>query len=144
MSENLYQPNMLIEFFKKVGSSKWLPWIGLTPILIFLVCAIIVGEGLLGIAGVAFLASMPLGVAVGGFAAHRLSRKLFPRKPEIEQRLTQSLSALGFLSLPSFVGWAANSYLDAGIDMYSLKTHLFWACVVSGGFFLIKLSSSKT
>lgn len=122
---------MLIDLLKRLSKSRWFVWAGLSPIALFVVAGVASGKAWPALGGLAFFGSMFAGIALGGLAASRLNILFFKDNPAIGNRLTTAFQAFGFLSLPAIVGWWANTYLAAGIEMASLREHLFWACAIS-------------
>ena len=132
---------MLIEFFKRLKKSKWLPWVGMSPFIIFPLVIMLDGEMGRGVGILAFFGSAFVGIALGGFCGKFLNKRVLMRSAEFGERLGAGLACFGFLFLPALIGSWTNTYLDTDIDMHTLGAHFLWACVGGWLFFVVKPSA---
>ena len=87
-----------------------------------------------GIGLLVFLSSLYVGILLGSLVGHFLGLALRLPAP-VCARLSASLSAFGFLFLPSLVGTWTNAHLNTGIEIPSLVLVFLWACIGGGVFF---------
>jgi hypothetical protein len=134
---------MITNFFKRIGKSKILPWLGMTPFLIFPAVSLKNGEVWQALAGIAFFGSAFASIAIGPVLGRVLNKHVLKRSSELEERLSAGLVAFSFLFIPALVGSWSNAHLDTSIEMYSLGLHFVWACVGGIVFFSIKAPKPK-
>jgi hypothetical protein len=127
--------NMLIEVFKKIEKSKWLPWVGTAPFFIIPIVIIFRGEVARGVGFLAFFACMWVGIILGGKLGLIISTHLLKTSEDVGKRLGAAFGAFGFLFLPVLVGSFANANLGAEIAMHSTGAHFLWACIGAVIFF---------
>lgn len=133
----------MIDFFKKLEKSKWLPWVGTAPFILIPIAIMFGGEIPRGTGILAFFASMWVGIALGGKSARIFATRLLKTSEDIGKRMTAGGSAFGFLFLPVLVGSFTNSNLGTSIEMHSLSAHFLWACVGAGIFFCVNPSADE-
>ena len=134
---------MLIEFFKNMEKSKWLPWVGTAPFILIPFVIMFDGEVARGVGILAFFASMWGGIILGGKFARIISTCVFKVSDDVAKRLTAAFCAFGFLFIPVLVGSFTNANLGTDIEMHSLNAHFLWACVGAGIFFCVKPEDPK-
>ncbi len=134
---------VLIDFFKRIGKSKILPWLGMTPFLIFPVVLFKNGEVWKALAAIAFFGSAFASIVVGPVLGRVLNKHVLKQSSVFEERLSAGLVAFCFLFAPALVGSWGNAHLDTDIGMYSLGLHFVWACVGGIVFFSIKAPKPK-
>jgi len=120
---------MLAEFFRKLGKSKWLPWVGKAPLFVFLILVIIDGEVPHEVVVLAGLLSLWIGVFLGVQFGLFISTCLLRASEEFGERLQGAFAVFGFLVLPALV--ASSTIGNLGIGR-SFGAHFLGACVVSG------------
>ena len=128
---------MLIEFFKKLEKSKWLPWVGAAPFILTPFVIMFGGEVARGVGNLAFVASMLGGIILGGSFARIISTRVFKVSDDVAKRFTAAFGAFGFLFIPVLVGSFTNANLGTDIGMHSLSAHFLWACFGAGIFFCV-------
>ncbi|WP_299722199.1 hypothetical protein [uncultured Tateyamaria sp.] len=133
---------MLIEFFKKLGKSKWLHWVGTAPFILIPIVIFFGGDVSRGVGILAVLASMWIGVILGGKFALIISTFLLKSSEDIGKRLEVAFCAFGFLFLPVLVGTFTNANLGTDIEMSSMAAHFLGACIGAGIFFCISPEDS--
>lgn len=131
---------MLVEFFKRLATAKWLPWLGMLPLIAAPLIVIYGGETWRGLGVFLFIASAFLGVAIGTLLVRLLGTSILKNQGGLRRRMSAALSCFGFLFLPPLVGSWTNSYMNTEIEMHSLNAHFVWACVGAGSFFCISPS----
>jgi hypothetical protein len=80
---------MLIEFFKKLEKSKWLPWVGTAPFILIPIVIMFDGELARGVGILAFFASMWGGIILGGKFAQIISTRVFNVSDDVAKRLAE-------------------------------------------------------
>jgi hypothetical protein len=135
---------MLTEFFKKLGKSKWLPWLSISPFIFVPLAIIFGGEVSRGIGFLAFFASMWAGVFLGGKFALVASKYLLKTSVDVSKRLSAAFSAFGFLFLPVLVGLFTNAYMGTDIGIQSIGTHFLSACFGAAVFFSISPENTES
>ena len=132
---------MLMNFFKKLEESKWLPWVGILPFVILPFLVVLDGETARGIGIFAFFASAFVGILwcgnLGGFIAERVLKA----SENLTSRIAAAFSAFGFLFLPVLVGTYTNANMGTDIDMHSIGAHFLWACCGAALFFSVSPSA---
>jgi hypothetical protein len=123
---------MLIKFFRKLGTSRWLPWVGTAPFLLMPVAIMFGGEVSKGLGYLAVFASIWVGITLGAKVAQIVSTRIFKVSEDVAERLTAAFCAFGFLFVPVLVGSFTNANLGTEIGMHSLRAHFIWACVGAG------------
>jgi hypothetical protein len=134
---------MLIEFLKRMAKSNRLSWVGLAPFILIPTGIMFGGEVSRGVVIFAFLASMWVGVLLGGKFALIVSTHLLRASEDIAKRLTAAGCAFGFLFLPALVGLFANANLGTDIELPSVGVHFLGACVGAGIFFCVSPEQSN-
>jgi len=119
----------MIELFRKLGKSKWTPWIGTAPFIVAVLSVMLEGRSSRVLGILAFFISIFAGIALGVAAAHFLDTHVLRMSDSSAKRLSSAFSCFGFLFLPALVGSWTNVFLDTGIEMHSLSAHFIWACI---------------
>ena len=132
---------MLVEFFKKLEKSKWLPWVGMLPFVILPLLVVIDGEAARGVGMFAFLASTFLAGFLGGKLGAFIAERILEASENLTSRIAAAFSAFGFLFLPVLVGTYTNANLGTNIDMNSIGAHFLWACCGAALFFSVSPSA---
>ena len=109
---------MLIEFFKKLETSKWLPWFGTAPFVLFPILIMFDGQVARGVGLFAFFASARVGIILGGKFAQINSTRVFKISNDLANRFTAASCAFGFLLIPILVGSFTNANLGTNIELY--------------------------
>lgn len=134
---------MLLEFFKKLEKSKWLPWVGTSPFLLVPIVIMFGGEVARGVGILAFFASMWGGIIMGDKLALIVSTHLLKTSQDIGKRLRAAFCAFGFVFLPVLVGSFTNANLGTEIELHSTGAHFLWACIAAGVFFCVSPDHSE-
>lgn len=128
---------MLTEVFKKLEKSKWLPWFGIAPFVLFPVATMFGGQVSRGIGILAFFASMWLGIFIGGKFAIVISTYCGNISEDIGKRLSHAFSVFGFLFCPVLVGLFTNAHMGTDIGLQSFGAHFLSACFGAGVIFCV-------
>ncbi len=135
--------SMLIEFFDKLKESKWLPWLGTAPFILGPFVIMFNGDVSGGLGLLAFLASMLVGLVLGGKLAQVFSTRIVKVSEDVEIRLTAAGCIFGFWFLPVLVVMFTNPDLGTEIGLHSITSHFFVACFGAGVAFCVTPGSSK-
>ena len=132
---------MLMNFFKKLEESKWLPWVGMSPFVILPLLVVLDGEAARGIGIFVFLASAFAAVFFFGKLGVWIAKRLLKASENVTNRVAAAFSAFGFLFLPVLVGTYTNANMGTDIDMHSIGAHFLWACCGAALFFSVSPSA---
>ncbi len=115
---------------KQLLSSTWLTAIGILPLAYFLWGSVTSHGEDPAIGNALVIAALFFGILLGRIVVWIICRFPIPLPGELQRRLTASLSAFGFFSLPWIVAVWTNAHLGTDITLMSLEMHLFWPCTV--------------
>lgn len=132
---------MLMEFFKKLEKSKWLPLVGMSPFIIFLLLMVLDGEAALGVGIFAVFASAFVAVLLCGKLGAFIAERALKASENLTSRIAAAFSAFGFLFLPVLVGTYTNANMGTDIDISSIGAHFLWACCGAVLFFSVSPSA---